>query len=267
MRIWTVKLLLSALIFTGVAQADRTEKVIATFEAPEARQGVAVDERFLYVISNHAIGKYDKKTFEKVAGWECPEGEPLIHLNAGIVLGGLLYCAHSNYPSVPMTSSVEIWNPDTMEHVDSHSFGVLHGSFTWMDRKDRFWYVCFAHYSNRAKEPNRDPSWTTLVKFDDQWRRLEGWVFPANVVEEFGDYSSSGGAFGPDGRLYVTGHDHQKLYILEFPEGGSTLIYRGSIDIQAEGQAFAFDPDDPWRFYSIVKRERRVIISNLEAIN
>lgn len=245
------------------ASLEKREEIIFVHKAVEARQGVAVDDRNVYVISNHAIGKYDKVSFQKVGEWSCPEGEPLIHLNAGIVLGGKLYCPHSNYPGVPMTSSVEIWDTETLEHVGSHSFGIMQGSLTWIDQRDGHWYACFAHYSNRAREPNRDPSWTSVVRFDQEWRRLESWVFPQVMIEEFGEYSSSGGAFGPDGRLYVTGHDHKKLYALEFPTAGSALKYLGFVEISAEGQAFCFDRDEDWKLYSILKAEREVIVSRL----
>lgn len=250
-------------ITTSVSEDLRTERIIDSFEAVEAKQGVAVDHDALYVISNHAIGKYDKFGFKKLGQWECPEGKPLTHLNSGIVYGGKLYCAHSNYPNVPMTSSIEIWNPKTMEHIGNHSFGIMQGSLTWIDRKDGFWYACFAHYRNQAKEPNRDPSWTSLVKLDDEWGRIEGWVFPDILVEKFGDYSSSGGAFGPDGKLYVTGHDNRELYVVTIPNAGSTLEFLGSIPIRAEGQAFVFDPIEDWKLYSILKSERIVFISQL----
>ena len=162
-----------------------------------------------------------------------------------------------------MTSSVEVWDTESLEHIGSHSFGIMQGSLTWVDRRGEDWYACFAHYSNRAREPNRDPSWTSVVKFDDDWRRLESWVFPVEMIEKFGEYSSSGGAFGPDGRLYVTGHDHRKLYILDFPSAGSVLQYFGAIEIRAEGQAFCFDRADEWKLYSILKSEREVIVSRI----
>lgn len=240
------------------------EESLSSFVAPEAKQGVAVDDEYVYVISNHAIAKYGKSSGRRIARWECPEGEPLVHLNAGIVLDGKLYCAHSNYPGVPMTSSIEIWDPNTLEHLGSHSFGIMAGSCTWIDRKDGFWYVCFAHYSNRAAEPSRDPSWTTLVKFDADWNRVEGWVFPLELVSLFGKYSSSGGAFGPDGRLYVTGHDNTALYVLDFPEAGPVLRWVDTVEIEAEGQAICWDPSEPWVLYSILKKDRLVLKSRIE---
>jgi outer membrane protein assembly factor BamB len=101
------------------------------------------------------------------------------------------------------------------------------------------------------------------VEFDDEWRRLKAWTFPEEMVERFGDYSSSGGAFGPDGRLYITGHDHKELYVLSFPKGGSEFIWLDTIAIESEGQAFRWDPGHPWTLYSIVKGTREVIVSRI----
>jgi len=234
------------------------------YPAPEARQGVAVDREFFYAISNHAMAKYRRADGTKVAAWECPEGQPLIHLNAGIVLGDKLYCAHSNYPGVPSLSSVEIFDTATLRHVGTHSFGEGYGSFTWLDRHDGAWYACFAFYGNKAAEPGRNPSWTQVIKFDDQWRRVAGWVFPADLVARFGNYSSSGGAFGPDGRLYITGHDAPALFVLEFPDGSSFLRWVDTVAIPAEGQAFAWDPAEPWSLWSILKRTREVIVGRID---
>jgi hypothetical protein len=104
------------------------------FQAPVARQAVVADRDFLYVISNHTLGKYRKATGERVAVWEGGENGEVIHLNAGLFFEGRLYCVHSNYPGVPMLSSVEIFDPVTLKHVGSHSFGRMDGSFTWLDR-------------------------------------------------------------------------------------------------------------------------------------
>lgn len=240
-----------------------TFEEIARFKAHEARQGVAVDKDSVYVISNHAIGKYSKNTHKLLKSWECKEGEPLIHLNSAIVREGRLVCAHSNYPGVPMTSSIEIFDTETLEHIESYSFGIYMGSLTWLDYYEGFWYACFAHYSNRAAEPNRNSSWTTIVQMDDSWQRLQSWVFPADLIQAFDSYSSSGGSFGPDGKLYVTGHDHKKLYVLNFPSGGSNLLWQDTIDIAAEGQAFCWDLGGKANFYSILKREREVIVGRI----
>lgn len=240
---------------------------IRRMPAPEARQGVAADNEFLYVISNYALGKYRKDTGKRVAGWECPEGQPLTHLNAGIVRDGRLYCAHSNFPGVPMFSSVEIWDTATMKHVGSRSFGRTDGSLTWIDRRNGRWVACFVHYGRRGGEPGRGPEWTRLVEYDDEWRQTGGWVLPANLVTKLGarGYSCSGGAFGPGGYLFVTGHDDAELYVLALPAAGPMLEWVATIPVSAQGQAFAWDPRDTGLFYSLSKQGREVIVGRVKA--
>jgi hypothetical protein len=105
---------------TEVRQAELLEKRVI----PEGNQGIAVDAEHYYAVDNQAIAKYRKGTGELVAKWEGPEEGPILHLDSGVVVDGRLYAAHSNYPEDPMTSSVEVWDVATMEHVDSHSFGT-----------------------------------------------------------------------------------------------------------------------------------------------
>ncbi len=233
--------------------------------APEARQGVAADNEFLYIISNHALGKYRKDSGERVAGWDCPEGQPLTHLNAGIIYEGRLYCAHSNYPGVPNLSSVEIWDPATMRHIGTHSFGRADGSFTWLDRRHGRWIACFVHYGQRGAEPNRGPEWTQLVEYDDEWRETGGWAFPSDLMSQLSKrgFSVSGGAFGPGGYLFVTGHDDTALYVLEMPEAGPTLRWVATLPITAQGQAFSWDPQDGGVLYTLSKSGREVIIGRV----
>lgn len=231
----------------------------------DAHQGVAVDGQFFYAILTRALGKYRKDTGERVSGWEGPKEGPIKHLNAGIVADGLLYCAHSNYPEQPPVSSVEIWNPKTMKHVNTHSFGRYEGSLTWIDRRKNNWIACFAHYAKEGSETG-NPSLTQVVEFDDQWRRVGGWVFPDKLIKRFAGRSASGGAFGPGGFLFVTGHDAKELYVLSIPEAGSVLKWEETIPISAEGQSFSWDPARPNAFYSISRRTREVIVSRIVPI-
>jgi len=233
--------------------------------AEEARQGVAADATHLYVIDNHAVGKYRKDTGERVGRWECAKGDPLIHVNAGIVRDGRLYGAHSNYPGVPHLSSVEIWDTATLQHVGSHSFGRVDGSLTWVERRGDRWLACFAHYRTKGGEPGRGPEWTRVAEYDDEWRELGGWALPENLISHIGarGYSCSGGAFGPGGYLYVSGHDDPELYVLAFPSGGSTLKWIATIPVPSEGQAFAWDPVEPGVIYLIARKARGVIVGRV----
>lgn len=234
---------------------------IRRFKAEEASQGVAVDAGFIYVIGNSEIGRYRKDTLEKTGTWNQPKGGPIIHLNAGIVKDGRLYCAHSNFPGIPMTSSVEVWDTATMQHVDSHSLGIDMGSLTWIEPGPEGWLACFAHYSKDKPRTGRDPAWTEIVQFDAQWRRTGGWVFPETLTAHFGGSSCSGGATGPEGYLYVSGHTWRELYVMQFPEAGSVMRWLDTLTMSAEGQAFNWDPAQPDLHYGIIKRTREVVIS------
>ena len=256
----------------GPSAAAEPEPVPASrrFEAPEARQGVAVGERHFYVIGNRVIAKYDRQDGRRLAVWEGPEGGPISHLNGGVVVDGRLYCAHSNYPGIPMTSSVEIWDADTLEHVGSHSFGVAGGSLTWVDYHGGFWWAGFAQYSGaRAGEPGRDTSWTEVVQLDERWQRLQGWVFPPEVLDRFRPMSNSGASWGPDGLLYCTGHDHHEVYAMRLPKLASTLDLVRVVPVASFGQGIAWDrtPGAGRDLWGIVKDQRAVAVTRVAPVS
>jgi hypothetical protein len=153
-----------------------------------------------------------------------------------------------------------------MVHLRTIALGQQIGSLTWIDRKDGVWWATFANYDGKGGEPNRGHAYTQLVKFDDQWRRLEGWSFPAAVADRFAPMSSSGGGWGPDGLLYVTGHDHPELYVLRLPKGGSKLDHVATIEAAIEGQAIAFDKSAPGMVFGISRPNREVISMKLPSI-
>jgi hypothetical protein len=51
------------------AQPTLQAELVRRYEAPEANQGVAVDERSIYAIGNSEIGRYDKQTGKRTGGW------------------------------------------------------------------------------------------------------------------------------------------------------------------------------------------------------
>jgi hypothetical protein len=248
-----------------VAQTLPRSTELRRYPAPEASQGVAVDRRHIYAVANSRIAKYDKNTGIKVAEWQ---GKPhqVPHINSCAVLQRRLICANSNYPQVPMTSSVEILDPGSMKHLRTVALGPGIGSLTWVDRRDGFWWAAFAHYDASGHEAPRDHRSTTLIKFDDQWRRLEGWLFPASVLERFKPSSSSGGGWGDDGLIYVTGHDLPELYALRLPEAGSVLEHVATIPIQVEGQAIAWDRSAPRTLYGISRQKREVVAMRIPPV-
>ncbi|MDB6139214.1 MAG: hypothetical protein JWO94_2286 [Verrucomicrobiaceae bacterium] len=242
----------------GADTAAWRHEELKRWPAAEANQGVAVDDEFFYAITNSEIGKYRKDTGQRVGGWKGEKHGSIKHLNAGLVLEGKLYCAHSNFPEIPEESSVEIWDAATMQHIGQHRFDKPPGSLTWVDQRGTEWFACFAHYKKTS-----DPALSRVVKMDAQWQPLATWSFPPSLVTRFAGNSSSCGAFGPGGHLFATGHDARELYVLDPPESGTELDWQGTVPITAEGQAFAWDKSQPGILYSIKRSTREVIVSRI----
>lgn len=251
-----------------------SSELLQRFQIKEARQAVAVDAEAFYAVDNTAIAKYDKKTGTLLAKWEGAQ-QGAIHLDSAAVVDGKLYAAHSNYPAWPMASSIEIFDAASLKHIESHSLGIQRGSLTWLDRdaKGR-WWGAFANYNrvfDKSPIAYGNKYNTQLVRFDADWRVAEAWVFPDALVEKFDDMSNSGGSWGPDGRLYVTGHDNPELYVMALPEIGATLKWVGTIPAEIGGQGFAFDHSQPGVIYGIIRKQdgNEVTVSRLKppAIN
>lgn len=266
-----IYLLISALLaLPAYAQQNKSPTRVleefARFDSPMARQGVAVDARHLYAITDLGIMKHDKWTGAVAAKWESPKGGPIIHYDGGVVLDGKLYLAHSNYPIEPMTSSIEIHDAETLKHIGTHSFGIHLGSLTWADWHDGAWWAVFANYSRvfgRAQHPYGNSYWTTLVKFDRDWRQLQGWIFPDNIIRRSEPMSISGGAWGPDGQLYVTGHDHSEVYVIRLPKAGSVLEHVETIPMAIHGQGIAWDRSDPGVLWGISRQNSQLVGARL----
>lgn len=239
---------LSTVIFLFAAAislpAQRSYQAVYSFPAQDATQGVAADSGYVYAISGNAISKYTHDG-DFVDRWEETDKELIRHFDGGIIIDGLLYCSHSNFPQVPMASSIEVFDPRDLHHVKTVSLGIEYGSCTWIVRGDDCWYACFANYDKSGwtsgGEILHDATWTQIVRFDDQFRRTGGWILPRALFDEIRPHSLSGCLF-IDGRFYCTGHDATKLFVLEFPPYGMTLRWTGTIDIPFRGQGIAMDP-------------------------
>ncbi len=231
------------LCVTNALAAPKLEQV-AEFPIPEANQGVGIDKDHFYAVDDRAIAKYERKTGKLVKKWEGPKDGPIIHLDSAMVMDGKIYCAHSNWPNWPMTSSLEIFDAATMEHVGSHSFGIRYGSLTWVDWKDGHWWMGFANY-DRLIGPNKTPYGhkvnTVVVKMTKDFQTTQMWTLPKVLLDKFEDMSNSGGSWGPDGNLYLTGHDPAELYRIRFPKAGSVLELADAIPMNIRGQGVAWD--------------------------
>jgi hypothetical protein len=253
----TVALLLTAgLAFAARRTAAAEFEPIAELAVPEANQGVGVDERHFYAVDNQAIAKYDKRTGELVGRWQGPADGPIKHLDGAMLMNGKLYAAHSNYPDWPMTSSVEIFDADTLEHVGTHSFGVRWGSLTWTDWCDGHWWMTFANYDQNigpGQTPYGGKANTVVLQMTEDFEAVRSWTLPHEVLDRFDDMSNSGGSWGPDRFLYLTGHDRAEVYKMKVPEEGSVLELVEIVPLNIRGQGIAWDRSQRGVLYGILR--------------
>jgi len=249
----------------------RIDKVFETFDA---RQAVAVDAEHFYAVNNFRITQHDKKTGEPLLQWDGVSDDlgPLIHLDSAMVLEGKLYAAHSNYPIWPMVSSLEVWDTETMEHIESHSFGIQLGSLTWIDRHEGFWWGGFGNYDLvqwGMSKSYGETRMSQIVKMDDQFQILEQWALPAAVLPKMSPMSNSGGSWGDDGFLYLTGHDYPELYVMRIPATSGTLQWVATVHIPGlNGQGIAWDRTEQGRvLWGILKGDQEVYRIQMPALD
>jgi hypothetical protein len=255
MKAWHMAIAIAA--FTaGMAHGKPILEQAGSFDVKEANQGVGVDDTHFYAIDNQVIAKYDKQSGKLVKRWQGPKEGPIVHLDSAMLMDGKLYAAHSNYPEWPMTSSLEIFDAATLEHVGTHSFGIQYGSLTWVDWHDGHWWMGFANYDKPFgpdKSKYGDKRNTIIVKMTRDYRAVEAWTLPKVLLDKFEDMSNSGGSWGPDGRLYLTGHDPAELYRVRFPKAGSVLELEAVIPMNIRGQGIAWDHSEKGVIYGIIR--------------
>lgn len=248
-----------------VAQLEA--KTLRIYDAPEADQGVAVDADFFYALDNTVIGKYRRDTGRLVARFTAPHKGLIRHMNSCYARNAKLWCANSNYSRVPMGSSIEVFDAASMTHADTHSLGMMdEGSLTWFDEIRGGYIAAFAHYSGNGGVPFKDSTYSSVVTFDRDWRRTGGWLFPDGVIARMAPHAASGGAIGPDGLLYVLGHDLPEMYVLARPSMGPTLVHVATISLGVGGQAFSFAPGEGRTIFAIDRAGGKVSEIALPAV-
>lgn len=234
-------------------------KELVRFSAPNATQAVSADKDHIYTISNTRIIKRAKSDQSIVDSWEGDPKGPISHLNSGYIEDGIMYCASSNYPKVPMASSIEIFDLEKMQHIGNHSWGIYIGSCTWIDRVEDYWYAMFVHYENYAQEGNKGVAYTSLLQFDSSWRRISGWTLPDSLIKRLKPLSISGGIMLTDSTMLLSPHHYEELYEMQIPNMGTELIWKKTIDVPFQGQGFAVDPTLENTYWGIHRKNREVI--------
>lgn len=271
----TVLVLAAGTVLVSAAQVEPnpltapvlTAQTARRIAAPEADQGAALGKAHVYAVDNSVIAKYDIKSGEKVAQFNDAE-RLLRHMNSCLLFGGDLMCANSNYSQLPMGSSVEIFDAKDLKHLASHSMGLMdEGSLVWFDSADNGWVVGFAHYDGERGAGFKDHTYASVITMDKEWRRTGGWLFPSEVTARMAPHAASGGAIGPDGLLYVLGHDLPEMYVFAKPVRGPVLQHVATIAVEAEGQAFSFAPDRSRRIAAVDRHGGALLLIDLPAVD
>ncbi|CAN5190458.1 hypothetical protein BH09PSE2_BH09PSE2_05260 [soil metagenome] len=241
-------------------------EVIRRYPDAHATHGAAVDARFVYAVSNSKVTKLDKATGAKVGEWL---GDPsrFPHINSCAVIAGDLVCASSNCPATPMRSAVVTLDPVAMTLKAERVLPGAPGSVTWIDRRGSVWWVGFANYDGKGGEPGRDHTASAVVSYDAKWRMKATWRFPEVVLERFAPHSSSGGGWGPDGRLYITGHDLPELYALRLPRKGDRLEFVATVPVAVEGQAVAWDRTAACDLYGVSRKTGEIVAMRVPPVS
>jgi hypothetical protein len=249
---------------TAAVEPQQLEaRLLRTYDAFDANQGVGVDRSHFYAVDNTSITTHSRETGAPLLQFAgAGEGGALIHMDSGAVHSGRLYAAHSNYNESPMQSSVEVFDARTMEHADSHSFGIDRGSLTWIDRHDGSWWAAFANYDRIFDgEVYGETDNTQVVKLDDRFQVIAGYTIPKEILDRFRPMSNSGGSWGPDGRLWLTGHDLGEAYVMEPPLAGSELRWIATVRLPGvEGQGIAWDLSGPRPTLWAIKRSTKQVL-------
>ena len=248
-----IAIVVSAIAATRLPASEFTVRERQRVPVPEAHQAVAVDSESFYAIASRKIARYAKETNERLAEWTAPAGSHILHLNSGLVIDGRLYCANSNWPATPRKNTVEIFEAGTLRHLESKPFPESDRAINWIERHRGAWWIVFAGYGEA------DVRRTSLIRYDDKWNATGEWTFPESVIQRFLPNSNSGGAFGPNGRLFVTGHDAAELYVLEVPAHGGELSHVATVAAPIAGQGIAWDRDDIGTLFGIVRSRRDVV--------
>jgi hypothetical protein len=130
-----------------------------------------------------------------------------------------------------------------MKHIGSHSFGIDLGSLTWLTRHDGAWWAGFANYDILVGgKPYGETANTKVVKMDNNFQVEAAYTIPKQILDRLSPMSNSGGSWGPDGRLWLSGHDDAEVYVMEIPKIGSELTWTASVAVPGiEGQGIAWD--------------------------
>jgi hypothetical protein len=135
-----------------------------------------------------------------------------------------------------------------------------------VERRGGRWWAGFANYDPPRGYLGRTHRDTKIVIFNDDWAEVGGYALPDSVLEKFPPTSNSGGSFGPDGLLYLTGHDAPELYALRVPQEGPVMEHVPTIAAPLAGQAWAWDRSADRVIHGITRKAGEVVVMKVPIV-
>ena len=110
-----------------------------------------------------------------------------------------------------------------------------------------------------------------IVQYDQDWKELQRWSFPAALLKRFARSSSSGACLIDGERLLVSGHDARELYALNLPPAGGEARWEATLGFLTAGQAFDVDRSQAtsgqgFVLYSIERKTKEVVGARYPAL-
>lgn len=252
---------IAILILSSCASLQQPEALIDSrtvkrWRSIDATQAVAVDADHVYVIHSRNISKINKQSGATITRWvAADQASDIRHLNSGVVYQHKLYAAHSNWPRWPPDNSIQIWNTDVLSLLTSITLPIADGWITWLDRYAGYWWVVLAQYGDSPARRAR------LIRLDENFKPGDVWEFPQALLDTLKPMSNSGGSWGPDGLLWLTGHDFPRAYRVALPAAGSKLYWCDTVLLPGiDGQGIAWDRTATTSALFGVNRSMRVVV-------
>jgi hypothetical protein len=84
------------------------------------------------------------------------------------------------------------------------------------------------------------------------------------LVERLRPESISGGFFTPDGKLLLSPHHFEEVYLCSLPSYGYELIWEKTLPAPFQGQGICLDPFQPGLIWGIHREKREIICALIE---
>ena len=216
-----------------------------------------MDRSYFYAVDNTSITKHSRETGAPLLQFAGVDGGPLIHMDSGAV---------GRWPAVrgalqlQRVADGELRGGLRRAHAESRRLAQLRHRprVTHLDRPrhDGYWWAAFANYDRVFDGAvYGDTDNTQVVRMNDRFEVVAGYTIPTEILDRFRPMSNSGGSWGPDGRLWITGHDLGEAYVMEPPRAGSELRWIATVRLPGvEGQGIAWDLSGPRPTLWAIKR-------------